>query len=98
MKARVTWTSASQGGRQFLPTGSRYSTVSRFPEDGADWPKDAWSVVIDFSPPPNVQGNPSTGDLRFLSSDAPTERLRPGREFDLYEGEGRVAVVMLVGD
>jgi hypothetical protein len=96
MKARVTWTSASQGGRQFLPTGSQYSTVSRFPEDGAEWSKEAWSIVIDFSPPPDVQGNPSIGVLRFLSSDAPTERLRPGREFNLYEGEHRVAVVTLL--
>ena len=98
MKVSVAWTAASQGGRQSLPTGSRYSTVSRFPEDNGDWSKDAWSIVIDFSPPPDVQGNPSVGELRFLSADAPLDRLQPGRELELYEGARRVAVVKLLAE
>jgi hypothetical protein len=98
MKARVSWILASAGGRQSLPTGTQYSTISKFPEDGPEWPNRAWSVVVDFSPPPSVQGNPSIGEVRFLFEEAPQERLCAGRGFELYEGGRHVAHVELLGD
>ena len=96
MKARVTWVSSSQGGRSALPTGSEYVTVARFPEDGDRWQQEAWSVVLRASPSPAEQGSPTSGDVAFLVDEAPQDRLRPGRRFDLFEGGRRVAEVELI--
>jgi hypothetical protein len=96
MRARIVWVSPVDGGRSSLPTGERYVTVARFPEDGERWHEEAWSVVVEASPSPAEQGNPTVGDARFLVDDAPLERLRPGRSFDLYEGARRVATVDLI--
>ena len=94
--AKVTWISKAAGGRSSLPTGDQYVAVSRFPEDGLNWPDGAWSVVLEFSSPASEQGNPSVGTARFLSEEAPLERLRPGRVFELYEGLHQVATVELI--
>ena len=72
MRARVTWISNADGGRETLPSVEHYSTVARFPEDR--WPAEAWSVVLTFAPPPTQQGNPSIGEVRFLADGAPQER------------------------
>jgi hypothetical protein len=90
--ACVSWRPSPQG-RRALPSGEVYSTVARFEEDGGNWQQGAWSVVLEFSPAPSIQGNPSTGRVRFLSENAPAERLRSGRSFLLYEGEREVATV-----
>jgi hypothetical protein len=34
---KVQWVSTEEGGRTSLPTGKRYSTISRFPEDTGTW-------------------------------------------------------------
>jgi hypothetical protein len=34
---------------------------------------------------------------RFLAEKAPVDRLKPGRAFELYEGERKVATVEIVG-
>lgn len=94
--ARVTWISKTAGGRSALPTGDRYVAVSRFPDDGPNWPDGAWSVVLEFTSPASEQGNPSVGSARFLSEEAPHEWLRPGRVFSLYEGLHQVATVELI--
>jgi len=98
MQSKVTWVLAEDGGRRALPTERRYVTVARFPEDGDRWNEEAWSVVLEASPPPSEQGNPTVVDARFLANDAPQDRIRPGRSFDLYEGARRVATVDVVGD
>lgn len=89
----VDWISPEDGGRGSLPGVSRYVTIGRFPQDGAGWPDGAWSVVLDFDPPPSRQGSPSRGRARFLMETAPLERLHPGARFELYEGLQRVAHV-----
>ena len=96
MKVRVHWVPADQGGRTTLPTGNTYSTVARFPED-THWPEEAWSIVLESVPSPAEQGSPSIGKVRFLVDEAPQERLRIGRSFDLYEGARRVATVEVLG-
>jgi len=95
--AKVIWLSASEGGRAGLPETHRYVTISRFADDGPNWPDGAWSVVLDFRITPSEQGSPSLGDASFLMNSAPHERLHPGQRFDLYEGLRRVAVVELEG-
>ena len=93
---RVNWLLPEDGGRSALPTGHRYVTVSRFPEDGPEWPDGAWSVEVVFDRPPSEQGNPSVGTASFLVDAAPQKRLRPGSTFELYEGLKKVATVDLV--
>lgn len=95
--AKVIWLSASEGGRSALPESRRYVTISRFADDGPNWPDGAWSVVIDFENAPSEQGSPSVGEASFLMENAPHERLHPGQRFELYEGLKRVAVVELEG-
>lgn len=93
--ARVMWLTQNLRGQ--LPNGNQYSTVSRFEEDRS-WPSVAWSIVLEFDVPPVAQGNPSIGRARFLSPEAPRDRLRAGARFDLYEGHRKVAEVVILGD
>lgn len=95
-RARITWISPEEGGRTNLPTVARYSTVAKFPEDLSTWQREAWSVVIESDPPPAMQGNPSLGSVSFLAEEAPHERLRVGRAFELYEGGRCVAKVEVI--
>jgi|HubBroStandDraft_2_1064218.scaffolds.fasta_scaffold5360696_1 hypothetical protein len=48
VKARITWLTPDQGGRSTLPSGLRNSTVGRFEAQGAEWKKNAWSLVVEF--------------------------------------------------
>lgn len=96
-RAKVSWLLPSESGRSALPSGNRYATVGRFPEDGPQWPDGAWTVVLEFPAPPSEQGNPSFGSATFLAPDAPRSRLRTGQIFELYEGTRKVADVELIG-
>jgi hypothetical protein len=91
--AQVLWLTENLHGR--LPAGNRYSTVSRFDEDQT-WPSEAWSIVLEFDVPPEVQGNPSLARARFLSPEGPHDRLKAGAHFGLYEGLRKVADVMIL--
>jgi hypothetical protein len=94
--AKVHWVSPEEGGRISLPTGKKYSTIARFPEDTGTWLQEAWSIVLEFDEPPAAQGNPSMAKARFLAGQAPIDRLKPGRAFELYEGKKKVAMVEIV--
>ena len=95
--AKVHWIPSEEGGRTSLPTGKKYATISRFPEDVGTWLQEAWSIVLEFDEPPATQGNPSMARARFLVEKAPVDRLKPGRAFELYEGKKKVATVEIVG-
>ena len=95
--AKVHWVPREEGGRTALPTGKKYSTISRFQEDTDAGLQEAWSIVLEFDEPPATQGNPSMARARFLAEKAPVDRLKPGRAFELYEGERKVATVEIVG-
>lgn len=79
-RVRLTWF-----GGDPEPTDGVYSTTARFEED-VDWPSgETWSVVLAFD-----RGNVSA---YFLSAEAPHHRLRAGRQFEMYEGTRRTALV-----
>jgi len=96
--ARVTvdWTPPEQGGRATPVGGPRYVAISRFDDDGPNWPDGAWSVVLEFPQGTDPGSSPVIVNAHFLMEDAPHERLRPGATFTLHEGRkevGRVHVV-----
>lgn len=76
-----------------LPTGIQYITVAKFDED---WMHGAWSIVLEFEQPPNLQGNPSIGYARFLMPNGPKDKLVSGINFELYEGNSLTAKVTVI--
>jgi len=78
-----------------LSKGSQYITVAKFLED-KNWGKEAWSVLLNFDVSPFQQGNPSIAKARFLVETAPHARLTKGNQFELYEGEEKVADVRVL--
>jgi hypothetical protein len=89
-RAKIRWLKASEGGRVAPPPGPKYSTVARFPEDATNWPEVAWSLVLEWSTPPEADGTVVV-NVTFLSPKAPQTLLHPGATFELYEGRRRVA-------
>jgi hypothetical protein len=69
--------------------------LSRFPEDGSQWPDGSWSVELRFDQPPPEQGpkDVSRGTVRFVMDEAPQDRLRKGVRFSFYGGITKVADV-----
>jgi hypothetical protein len=93
IRASIHWLSEAEGGRKYLPTSLRYSSVARFPQQ-RDWPANAWSVVTEFSEPPSQN---ALAHVRFLVEDAPQDWLTPGATFELLEGSKVVATVQVLG-
>ena len=96
VKVEVYWYSKIEGGRNSIPNITEYSTIAKFKNDEQDWPKVAWSIILYFNTPPSDQGKKSIGFAKFLSDDAPIEKLKKGTEFELYEGYKRVALVLVL--
>ncbi|HYG09038.1 MAG TPA: hypothetical protein VD835_03585 [Pyrinomonadaceae bacterium] len=90
VKAKVSWVPAEAGGRMSPPPGPRYITVARFEDDKDSYPKEAWSLVLEFSGLPDNSLN-VIADVRFLVEDAPVQLLHQGSIFELYEGYRLVA-------
>jgi hypothetical protein len=90
MKARVCWLRAEEGGRNSPPPGPKYSTVARFGETDTEWLKEAWSLVLEFNLAPD-ESLCHIVDVRLLSSEGPSDLLREGCVFELYEGRKLVA-------
>ena len=76
-----------------MPTGFQYVTIAKFDEN---WLNEAWSIVLEFEKPPNIQGNPSIGYARFLMPNAPKNKLTSGSSFELYEGNSLAAKVTVI--
>lgn len=94
---RITWKTDVTAGKDPLPpAGKRFTAVSRFVEDEAEWARiGGWTVVVEFDRAPAEQGNPSTGRVHFLREEAPHGRLQRGAAFDLFalrKHVGRVEV------
>ncbi len=89
-KARVCWVRKEDGGRESPPPGPRYSTPARFEEEKDKWPHEAWSLVIEFSSPPD-EWLCVIANVSFLNPDGPTRLLHPGSVFELFEGHRLVA-------
>jgi hypothetical protein len=90
VKAEVNWVPIEAGGRKSPPPGPRYITVARFEDDKDKYPKEAWSLVLEFSDLPNDSLS-VVADVRFLAEDAPVQLLHKGSMFELYEGHKLVA-------
>jgi hypothetical protein len=84
------WLEPTEGGREVLPTGLQYSTVSRFADTAMLWPKEAWSLVVEFEEMPR-RGVQTLARARFLSPEAPAHLLKSGNRFELLEGDRVVA-------
>lgn len=88
--AMLRWIRAEEGGRQAPPSGHRYSTVSRFEAQRETWRQEAWSLVAEWTEPPDASMTHQV-KVRFLVEDAPEQLLVMGNHFELLEGERVVA-------
>lgn len=90
VKAEISWVPKNEGGRDSPPLGPRYITVARFEEEKEKYPKEAWSLVVEFSRMAS-ESHELIADVSFLMDDAPDYLLHPGSKFDLFEGRKLVA-------
>lgn len=92
----IQWLSSDQGGRKNPPVGERYSTVARFldVEHGSSID---WSVIIELNTHIIDLGH-QLGRVSFLSEEAPQDLLKPGREFELLEGNRVVGRCKILDD
>ena len=92
--ALVNWVARDKMGRKHLPPVLRMMVLSRFPEDGKNWPDGSWSVEILFDQPPAEQANAvSEAKVQFVFDGAPEQRLHAGARFSIYHGPTKIADV-----
>ena len=96
MKARIEWLTEEQGGRPDLPKGPRYVTVARFYDEIEKYPKEAWSLVLEFTRTIS-RSLTEVADVSFLVDEAPKHLLHEGSGFDLFEGRKLVARGKVIG-
>lgn len=89
VKVNVVWENEKMS---CLPISTCYSTVAKFLEDADEWPKEGWSIVLEFLPGHSI--NEATA--RFLMPNAPWGRLKTGCVFELYEGSRKTATVTVL--
>lgn len=92
VKVNVVW---SEGKMERLPSGTSYATVAKFAEDADTWPREGWSVVLDF-PSGSALTRSFEAFARFLMPNAPWGRLKRGCVFELYEGNKLTATVTVL--
>ena len=88
--ARIRWLPRSQGGRAAPPIGPRYVAPARFPSDTANWPHEAWSLVVDLVDRPHGPDE-WLARIQFLVDEAPHHLIADHVHFELYEGKRCVA-------
>jgi hypothetical protein len=98
MRANIEWVRPEDGGRAQPPSGEgsrAYATMVKFGRSNEPTPpSEAWSLVVEKL---TAAGSYIwEADVRFLSKDAPVDLLTPGRPFELYEGQKRVATGTLL--
>lgn len=76
--------SVYDGTKRLLPKGTKFFTYLIL-ED-----KTSWSLVLEFEAPPILQGYISEAKVYFLVEDAPTELLKEGFSFDVFDGPNKV--------
>jgi hypothetical protein len=98
MKAQIRWKTPEEGGRKTPPYPwvgpSRYAPHMRFCDDPEPWGK--WALLIETAPSSSEERVWIT-EVRYVFDNAPRDELRPGREFELYEGGRCVATGILIG-
>jgi len=90
VKARVCWLRKEEGGREHPPPGPKFSTVARFEDEKGKFPREAWSLILEFADPID-ETNCHIAEVRLLNPEGPTRLLHPGSVFELYEGSHVVA-------
>jgi hypothetical protein len=97
VKVRIKWLKKSKKQINSLMSSDKYSTVIKFENEQENWVKDAWSIVLN-----NLKINDSSdemmGQMRFLSPNAPEDRLYKNNKFELYEGRSCVAKGVVIDD
>ena len=100
VKATIKWMPKDQGGRSKPPLGTgvpAYSAEIRFAEE--PWPPvdTSWSLVIEKRESESSEYH-WIADVKYKMENAPHDSLRPGRPFELYEGNKCVATGTIMGD
>ena len=96
-RAEILWGTLAETGRKAPPSGSAphpYSAPVRFSDVSEPWPgATVWSLVVERADTAETSADPLRwiADIYFLFPDAPHDELRPGRQFELYEGRRCVA-------
>jgi hypothetical protein len=92
---KLQWITPENGGRQSPPTGPKYSTVARFFGKNKILISTSWSLVIEFTEPPDN----ALSHIAFVSflANGPEVLLEPTTTFELLEGSRPVAngIVMI---
>jgi hypothetical protein len=92
-KVKVHW---SEEKVKKLPANGFYSTAARFREDAERWPEESWSINLRFDIASLQPDNTCDAIAQFLAPDAPTERLKKGCTFELFEGFKQTAIVTVL--
>ncbi len=82
VKISLRWLVNEPAGQS--PRGQRFSRPARFENQGEDWTRNAWSLVINSEGVPDANGKQSA-TAKFLVDDAPHDWLSVGKHFTLYE-------------
>jgi hypothetical protein len=85
VKTKINWINKNNEQIKKLLSSKKYSTVAKFEDIKNDWPKFAWSIILDsleIIEEPNI----TIGNLKFLSPEGPSQLLYNGSKFELYEG------------
>jgi hypothetical protein len=93
--ARLRWLSEKDGGRTRLPA-ARFVSPVRFESQRSRWPRDAFSLVMEFTSQPDAERS-HVVTVHFLVEAAPHELLSAGQEFDVLEGDRLVATGLVLG-
>lgn len=91
--ARIRWLSPREGGRTAPPPGPQYSTVAKFEAQTEEESRtNAWSLMLDLRGTPD-EALAQAAVVRFLAEGpgTPTQWLKPGDRFTLFEGNRKVA-------
>lgn len=97
MRAEIQWITKEDGGRKNPPAGlgsPPYATVVRFTDTDEPWPPGiAWSLVIEKRESQSSEYH-WIADVKYTIENAPHDSLRPGRPFELYEGNKCAGTIM----
>ncbi len=100
MQAEIHWINKDEGGRSRPPAGvgsPPYSAEVRFMDE--PWPpmNASWSLVIEKRELESSEYD-WIADVSYKMENAPHDSLRPGRTFELYEGNKCVASGTLMAE
>ena len=92
--AKIRFRQADDPKTAALPT-KRYAALAKLQSDPPEYPFGRWSLCAELWQRPDETGT-AMAWVQFLSPDAPTESLRTGERFTLYDGQRPVADVQMV--